>query len=120
MEQQTKRASPLSSTIILAMLVCMLLAACLFAWAVATASVSGTATLPNGATATIDGPFSCSEKPQSTEIEAGGHTFVFSPTSISIDGVPVAPLDATVTDVQIDAGRRSATLRVNGRQIARP
>lgn len=119
MEHHTKRTWSIAHLVILAMLVCLLVAACLFAWTVATASVSGTATLPNGATARIDGSFSCSEKPQSTEIVAGGHNFVFSPTSISIDGVPVGPLDATVTDVQIDAGRGSATLRVNGREIAK-
>ncbi|WP_143543796.1 hypothetical protein [Rhodopirellula sp. MGV] len=79
--------------------------------------VSGTASLPNGGTAVINGPFSCSANSPSTEIEAGGHSFVFSPTTIFIDGVSVAPLDATVTSVEIDSSFWTATLRVNGSEV---
>jgi hypothetical protein len=84
-----------------------------------TSTVSGTASLPNGITATINGPFSCSANTATTEIQAGGHIFAFSPTTISIDGVPVRPLDATVTDVQLDAGYWSATLRINGNEVSK-
>lgn len=87
---------------------------CLFAFVAVTTSASGTATLPNGTTAVINGPFSCSDIPPTTKIEAGGHTFTFSPTTISVDGIPVGPLDASVTSVQIDSNYWSAALRVNG------
>jgi hypothetical protein len=40
-----------------------------------------------------------------------------SPTTISVDGVPVGPLDASVTSVQIDANYWSASLRVNGSEV---
>lgn len=86
----------------------------------ASASVSGTASLPGGTTARINGPFSASERAGMTEIEAGGHVFAFSTTTISIDGVSVGALDATVTDVEIDAGYWTASLRINGREIPQP
>lgn len=82
-----------------------------------TTSVSGTASLPNGTTAVINGPVSCSDIPPTTMIEAGGHSFAFSATTISIDGVPVGPLDPSVTDVQIDASFWTASLRVNGKEV---
>jgi len=85
-----------------------------------TATVSGTASLPNGATARINGPFSCSETSQQTTIEAGGHTFTFSPTMISVDGAAVGPLNATVTQVEIDATGSSTTLRINGHEVPVP
>ena len=81
-------------------------------------SVSGTASLPNGTTARINGPFSCSANTPTAEIDAGGHIFTFSPTTISVDGVPIGPLDGTVTDVQIDASFWSATLRLNGNEVS--
>jgi hypothetical protein len=90
---------------------------CFFAFVTMTTSVSGTASLPNGITAVINGPFSCSEIPPTTKIEAGGHTFSFSPTTISVDGLPVRSLDATVTSVQIDASYWSASLLVNGDSV---
>jgi len=89
----------------------------LFASVVMTTSASGTARLPNGTTAVINGPFSCSDIPPTTRIEAGGHVFNFSPTTISVDGVPVGTLDASVTSVQIDASYWSASLHINGRNI---
>jgi hypothetical protein len=92
-------------------------AICLLAFVAMTKGVSGTASLPNGTTAVIHGPFSCSDAPSMTKIEAGGHTFTFSPTTISVDGIPVRPLDASVTSVQIDASYWSASLRVNGDDI---
>ena len=92
-----------------------ILAICLFTFDIMT--TRGTASLPNGTTAVINGPFSCSDIPPTTKIEAGGHTFTFSPTTISVDGVPVGPLDASVTSVQIDANYWSASLRVNGGDV---
>lgn len=80
-------------------------------------ATGGTASLPNGVSAVINGPFSCSDIPPTTKIEAGGHTFAFSPTNVSVDGVPVGPLDATVTSVQIDASYWSASLSVNGKVV---
>lgn len=80
-------------------------------------AVSGTATLPNGLTARINGPFSCVANGDITEIEAGGHVFAFTPTTILIDNITVGPLDSTVTDVQIDVSFRSASLTVNGSEV---
>jgi hypothetical protein len=117
MERKTKPRSIFGAVVIGLVLLCIATAFCLFAFASLTSTVSGTASLPNGTTATINGPFSCSENTPTTKIEAGGHIFAFSPTTISIDGVPVGPLDATVTDVQIDAGYWSASLRINGNEV---
>ena len=86
---------------------------------VMTATVSGTATLPNGTVAQINGPFSCSANGTSTEIEAGGHTFAFTPTTISIDAVSVGPLDETITKVQIDATSWTASLKINGSEVTK-
>ena len=84
-----------------------------------TASVAGTATLPNGTTAKINGAFSCSSDPTKTLISAGGRQFLFSTTTISIDGVPIGPLDATITDVQINSSFWSASLKINGTEVVR-
>ncbi|MCA9195068.1 MAG: hypothetical protein KDB03_25025 [Planctomycetales bacterium] len=82
-----------------------------------TSSVSGTASLPNGTTAIINGPFSCASNTLTTEIEAGGHLFAFSPTKISVDGVTIGPLDESITAVEIDSNYWTATLRLNGTEV---
>lgn len=115
MERREKPSSIYGVVVIGLMFLGIAMALCLFAFV----SVAGTASLPNGRTATINGPFSCSENTSTTEIKAGGHIFAFSPTTISIDGVPVGPLDATVTDVRIDASYWSASLRINGKEVSR-
>ena len=119
MQHKTKPSSIFGAVAIGLVLFCIATAFCLFAFVSVTATVSGTASLPNGTTATINGPFSCSENTRMTEIEAGGHIFAFSPTTISIDGAPVGPLDATVTDVQIDVRYWSASLRINGNEVSK-
>ena len=115
MERKTKPSVIFGAVVIGLVLLCIATVFCLFAFV----SVSGTATLPNGATAMINGPFSCSENTSTTRIDAGGHIFAFSPTTISIDGVAVGPLDATVTDVQIVADYWSASLRINGNEVSK-
>ena len=116
MERKTKPSVIFGAVVIGLVFLCIATVFfCLFAFV----SVSGTAALPNGATATINGPFSCSENTSTTKIEAGGHIFAFSPTTISIDGVAVGPLDATVTDVQIVADYWSASLRINGNEVSK-
>jgi uncharacterized Zn-binding protein involved in type VI secretion len=120
MERTTKRRSVFGSIAIVLVLACAAAAIGLFLLVSMAATASGTASLPNGATARINGPFSCSTKSQWTTIEAGGHTFTFSPTTVSIDGAAVAALNATVTDIEIDATAWSATLRINGQKIAVP
>lgn len=119
MERETKPGSIFGAVVFGLILFCIAMAFCLIAYVSLTANVSGTASLPNGITAKINGPFSCSESAAGTEIEAGGHIFAFSPKAISIDGVPVRPLDATVTDVRIDAGYWSATLCINGADVSK-
>ncbi|REK11966.1 MAG: hypothetical protein DWQ37_13170 [Planctomycetota bacterium] len=118
MDSATKRPAIFTAVAVGLALVGIVLAIGLLASA--RASISGTASLPGGATARIKGPFTCSERAGITEIEAGGHVFTFSPTTISMDGAPVGSLDATVTDVQIDARFGSASLRVNGHEISTP
>ena len=110
MERNTKRRLIGPIAIGFALL-CTAAICCLFASVTMTSNVSGTASLPNGTTAVINGPFSCSANTPTTEIEAGGHTFAFSPTTISVDGATVGPLDASVTDVQIDSSFWSASLQ---------
>ncbi len=98
-------------------LLCGTTAVCLLMLLIGSSTVAGTALLPSGITATINGPFSCSENTATTEVSAGRHVFTFSPTTISIDGAPVWPLDAKVTDVRIEAGYWSASLLVNGQEV---
>ena len=119
MVRRTRSKSEFGAVAIVSTLLAMAMALCLFIVVSLASTVSGTAALPNGLTAKINGPFTCSENTSQTEIEAGGHTFVFSPTEISIDGVPVGPLDARVTAVQIDASFWSASLRINGNKVSK-
>ncbi len=119
MERNTKRQSIVRRIVIGFAFLCIGTLCGLFTLVTRISTVSGTASLPNGTTAVINGPFSCSANTPTTEIEAGGHTFAFSPTTISVDGVPVGPLDASVTDVQIDSSFWSASLRVNGNEVTK-
>jgi hypothetical protein len=80
-------------------------------------SVSGSASLPNGTIAKITGPFACSNNSGTTVIDAGGHVFEFSPASISVDKTVIAPLDSSVTKVEIDASYWTASLRINDRDV---
>ena len=82
-----------------------------------TVSVTGTASLPNGAVATINGPFSCSDSGTTTTVTAGGRVFVFTATSVTVDGAPVRELDHNVKDVLIDATYKPPQLRIDGREI---
>ena len=81
---------------------------------VSTISVSGSVSLPNGIRATINGSFSSSDDSGTTVVEAGGHTFEFSPTAISVNQTVVAPLDSDVRKVEIDASYWKTSLRING------
>jgi hypothetical protein len=114
MNQSTENRSILRP---IAIVFAMLLVVAFVLLVFSTMTEGGTASLPNGTTVVINGPFSCSENPPITKIEAGGHSFTFSPTTISVDGVTVGPLDASVTSVQIDANYWSASLRVNGSEV---
>lgn len=116
MKSKAKRTSALGIAAIGMALLCVAAIGCVFLFMTMT-SVSGTASLPNGTTARINGPFSCSDNKLTTAINAGGRLFTFSPTTISVDGVPIGPLDATITDVRIDASYWSASLHVNGSEV---
>ena len=116
MEKERTRRSLLGASAIILGICCVVFFVGLTALFM-TAEVGGTAKLPNGTVANINGSFSCSANSDTTEIEAGGHVFAFSPTTISIDGIPVGPLDSTVKDVQIDVSTWSASLRVNGSEV---
>ncbi len=119
MERNTKPRSILGTIAIGFALLCIATICCLFAIVTFASKVSGTASLPNGTTAVINGPFSCSANTPTTEIEAGGRVFAFSPTTIFIDGVPVGPLDTSTTDVRIDSNFWSASLLVNGSEVTK-
>jgi hypothetical protein len=83
-------------------------------------SVSGTASLPSGLTAAINGPFAASENAGRTSVEACGRKFVFTPSVITVDGTTVARLDASVIQVAIDARGHDAQLSLNGQQVSLP
>jgi hypothetical protein len=83
-------------------------------------SVSGTATLPGGLVATINGPFAAAENPGRTSVEASGRTFVFTPSAVVVDGTAVATIDASVTQVAIDVRGRDAELSLNGQPVSLP
>lgn len=119
MANKTKRRS-LVATISIVLAICCAICFAGFVALLMTVQVSGTAELPNGIVAKINGSFSCSASSTMTKIDAGGHTFVFSPETISIDGVAVGSLDDTVKDVQIDAKAWTASLRLNGVEVPKP
>lgn len=73
--------------------------------------------LPNGSCALVYGSSSCAQTPSSATVKAGGHVFAFSPTTVSVDNVVVAPLDASTESVEIDANCWTATLRINGTEV---
>ena len=115
-----KPRAHLGSVAIGSVVLCGSIIGSLYAIVAMSSTVAGTASLPNGTTAVINGPFSCSESGGTTEIEAGGHTFAFTPTAISVDGVPVGLRGSSFTDVQIDSNLWSASLRVNGNEVPMP
>ena len=94
--------------------------ALLIAFVFFTSSVAGTATLPNGVVAKISGPFGASENRTSTTVDAGGRQFVFTAASVSVDGIPVAKIDGSVTQVAIDAHGNDAELSIDGTSIPLP
>ncbi|MCC9602257.1 hypothetical protein LOC67_17005 [Stieleria sp. JC731] len=118
MDHKNKTPSNLSRLAIVSAILLIVAICGLLGFVTVTSRVSGTASLPNGTKAIINGPFSCSCNSPTTEIEAGGHLFAFSPTTISVDGKAIGPLDATVTDVTIDATYWNASLYVNGTEVA--
>lgn len=82
-----------------------------------TVSASGTVSLPNGIAATINGPFSASEMGGEALVDAGGHLFEFTPTSILVDKKVVSVLDESVIKVEIDASYWTASLVINDKEV---
>jgi len=89
-------------------------------FATVSVSVSGTATLPNGITAQIVGPFSCSETKGLTTIEVGGRVFTFTNTDVTVDKIPIANIDSSIADVKLESSHSAASLYLNGKQIKLP
>jgi|SRR3954468_11319486 hypothetical protein len=112
-----KRTYPILSVLAAALI--LLLAAYVYVVA-SSVSVCGTATLPGGLVATITGQFDASENAGRTSVEAGGRKFVFTPSVIIVDGMPVANLDPSVIQVAMDATGRDAELSLNGKPIPLP
>jgi hypothetical protein len=112
-----KRTYPILA--VLAAALFLLLAAFVYV-ATSSISVSGTATLPGGLIAAINGPFDAYENSGSISIEAAGRKFIFTSSAISVDGSTVAKLDTSVIQVAIDATGRDAELSLNGKAIPLP
>jgi len=92
-------------------------------WVLATATVSGTATLPNGVIvdiATGCRGFSVAETSQNTEIEIAGRTFEFSVSTIVVDGVEVGAIDDSVKRMALTANQEGVTLISDGKVIVLP
>src|SRR5262249_13185746 len=96
----------------------LLLLAC--AYLATSVTVSGTATLPSGQVATINGSFDASENKGRTTVQAGGREFVFTPSVVTVDGTAGADLDTSVGTVAIDSRGRDVELSLNGQQIPLP
>jgi hypothetical protein len=116
MEDQQSRKPVLPAVLTLLVIAVALLIAFVFF----TSSVAGTATLPNGVIAKISGPFGASENRNTTTVDACGRQFVFTATTVSVDGIPVAKIDSSVTQVAIDAEGIDAELSINGASIPLP
>jgi hypothetical protein len=110
MDEQRSRNSILPTVFALLVLALAVLVAFVFF----TSSVAGTAMLPNGVVGEINGPFGASESRTRTSVDACGRQFVFTATAVSVDGVPVAKIDASVTQVAIDANGKDAGLSIDG------
>jgi hypothetical protein len=116
MEGQRSRSSILATVVALLVIAAAMLVATVFL----TSSVAGTATLPNGVVATINGSFGASESRARTTVDACGRRFVFTATAVSVDGVPVAKFDGSVNQVAIYANGNDAELSIDGTRIQLP
>ena len=117
--QDSKRRPRIKFPTILACGLCLLLFIG-FTISTATISVSGSATLPNGLVADIDGEFFASEGEDITTVQASGRTFVFTNAEITVDGNKIADLDESAIDVAIDARRNDVRFSLNGHDIPLP
>jgi hypothetical protein len=116
MEKQKLRHSILPVIVSIVILTSVLLVVYVYV----ASSVSGTASLPSGLTAAINGQFSASENAGRTSVEACGRKFVFMPSVVTVDGTAVARLDSSVIQIAIDARGYDAQLSLNGQQISLP
>jgi len=95
-----------------------------------TLTVSGSATLPNGATVDIAGACSMSETPESTLVEFAGRNFEFTKTTIVVDGVEVGKIEDSTKRLALRVDRvpflrffsraNGVVLTANGKTIALP
>ncbi len=95
-----------------------------------TITVSGSATLPNGAIVNIAGPCSMSETPGSTEVDFAGRNFEFTKSSIVVDGVDVGEIDDSIKRLTLRVDRVpflkffsqsiGVVLTANGKEIPLP
>ena len=95
-----------------------------------TITVSGSATLPNGAIVDIAGPCSMSETPGYTLVDFAGRKFVFAKSSIVVDGVDVGEIDDSTKRLTLRVDRvpflrffsrsNGVVLKANGKEIPLP
>ena len=86
----------------------------------ASISVSGSATLPNGAPSAISGNalgFSVAGNDECTKVEIAGCVIEFGISMISVDGVEVGSLDDDVERVALTANRDGVQITSDGRTI---
>ena len=94
MKNRQKRGMPVSSDL-------GTIPTCGLRWCVGnslhvTVTVSGSATLPNGAIVDIAGACDMSETPGCTEVNFAGRNFEFTKSSIVVDGVEIGEIDDSI------------------------
>jgi len=120
MTTHSKRELPIAAILLLFLLFLLLVG---LGMVLATATVSGTAALPNGVIvdiATGFRGFSVAETSQNTEIEIAGRTFEFSESTIVVDGVEVGAIDDSVKRMALTANHEGVTLISDCKTIALP
>ncbi len=95
-----------------------------------TVTVSGSATLPNGAIVDIAGACDMSETPGCTEVNFAGRNFEFTKSSIVVDGVEIGEIDDSIKRLTLRVDRvpllkffslaNGVVLTANGKEIALP
>ena len=90
------------------------------AFVLATATVTGSATLPNGSAVAIAGSFSAAESADRTTIQFEGRQFEFTPFKIIVDGVEVEALDTVPAQLTLSKRSEGVALTMNGKNIQLP
>jgi len=127
MQDRQKRGMPILTILALLLLVAFV---GVLGTAFMTLTVSGSATLPNGATVDIAGACSMSETPKSTLVEFAGRNFEFTKSSIVVDGIVIGEIDDSTKRLALRVDRvpflgffsraNGVILTANGKTIPLP